>query len=363
MDTTSSREEKRRAGRETPAVEKDMGMRREVISFMIVAILAATLAGAVQSQIVERIVAKVNGQIITKSQLDAEVESVLEQLGPAPTFEEGQRRRIEMPPQVLERMIDNMLVLQMAAERGLQVPPQYFEEWKTNVMEEMNLESEEELVRQMELQGMSMEEFRGKWEEGLLVQEVRRIEVDNKISVSEPEIDKYYQEHATEYTEPAKVRIREIVVRFDPDNENQAAQEMDRLHQDILQGADFAEVARQRSDSSSRDAGGDLGFFEEGELAEALNAAAFSLSPGEVSDVLSLGSAFYLIKVEEKTEQQTLPLDDVRKTIADTIFEQKMQEQSDKYMTELRDHAIIEVQLDPDAEPETPDATAPEPGP
>ncbi len=329
---------------------------------MIVAIFAATLAGAAQSQIVERIVAKVNGQIITKSQLDEEVQSVLEQLGPAPTFEEGQRRLIEIRPQVLERLIDNMLILQMAEERGLQVPPQYFEEWKANVMEEMTLESEEELVRQMELQGMTLEQFRSKWEQGLLIQEVRRIEVDNKISVSEPEIGKYYQEHATEYTEPAKVRIREIVLRFGTDDEAQAAEEMDRLHQDILQGADFAEVARQKSDSSSRDAGGDLGFFEEGELAEALNAAAFSLSPGEVSDVLRLSSAFYLIKVEEKTEQQTLPLDDVRKTIANAIFEQKMLEQSEKYITALRDHAIIEVQLDPDAEPETPEATAPEPG-
>ena len=362
MDTTSSREGKRKAGRETPAGEKDMGMRREVISFMVVAMFAATLAGAAQSQIVERIVAKVNGEIITKSQLDGEVQSVLEQLGPAPTFEEGQRRLAEIRPQVLERLIDNMLILQMAADRGLQVPAQYFEEWKTNVMEEMTIESEEELVRQMELQGVTMEEFRKKWEQGLLIQEVRRIEVDNKISVSEPEIDKYYQEHAVEYTEPAKVRIREIVVRFDEDDEAQAAAEMERLHQDIMQGADFAEVARQKSDSSSRDVGGDLGFFEDGELAEALNAAAFSLSPGEVSDVLRLGTALYLIRVEEKTEQQTLPLDDVRKTIADAIFEQKMLEQSDRYLAELRDHAIIEVQLDPETEPEAPEAAVPEPG-
>ena len=186
--------------------------------------------------------------------------------------------------------------------------------------------------------------------------------MDNKISVSEPEIEKYYQEHVTEYTEPAKVRIREIVVRFGADDEAQAAERMDRLRQDILQGADFAEVARQRSDSSSRDAGGDLGFFEEGELAEALNDAAFSLSPGEVSDVLRLGSAFYLIKVEEKTEQRTLPLDDVRKTIADAIFERRMREQSESYIAQLRDHAIIEIQLDPEAGPEQPEPPATGPG-
>ena len=334
-------------------------MTRRESSFIVASLLGATLAGAAQSRIVERIVAKVNGQIITKSQLDEEVQSALEQLGPAPSFEEEQRRLTEIRPQVLERLIDNLLILQMAEERGLQVPPQYFYEWKANVMKEMKFASEEELVRQMELQGLTLEQFKRKWEQGLLIQEVRRIEVDNKISVSEPEIEKYYQDHVTEYTEPAKVRIREIVVRFGADDEAQAAERMDRLRQDIVQGADFAEVARQRSDSSSRDSGGDLGFFEEGELAGALNDAAFSLSPGEVSEVLRLGAAFYLIKVEEKTEQRILPLDDVRKTIADAIFERKMREQSERYIAQLRDHAIIEIQLDAPAGPEQPEPAGP----
>jgi len=337
-------------------------MRTRVVFFVVAGVVATAISGTAQSRIVERIVAKVNGQIITKSQLDEEVQSTLEQLGPAPSVEEEQRRLKEMRPQVLDRLIDNLLILQTASERGLQVPPQYFEEWKANVMKEMKIPSEEELVRQMELQGMSLEQFKKKWEQGLLIQEVRRIEVDNKVSVSEPEIDKYYKEHVTDYTEPAKVRIRELVVRVGQDDEAQGAERIERLHQDILQGADFAEVARQHSDSSSRDAGGDLGFFEEGELAAALNDVAFNLAPGEVSDVIRLGSAFYLIKVEERTEERILPLDDVRKTIADSIFERKIREQSEKYMAELRNHAIIEIQLDPKTEAEPAELPPTEPG-
>lgn len=341
---------------------KGHDMRKATIVFASLAALAATLGnGEAQSEVIERIVAKVNGQIITKTQLDREVQNFLEQLGPAPTAEEELRRLTQVRPEVLERMIDNMLVLQLAEERGLKVPPQYFEEWKAKVMKEMNLESEEELVRQMELQGLNMEQFRQKWEEGLLIQEVRRIEVDNKISVNEPEIEKYYQEHVTEYTEPPRVRIREIVVRFGADDEVQAEEEVRRLHQDILQGASFAEVARLESDSSSRDAGGDLGFFEEGELAAALNEVAFSLLLGEVSDVIRLGSAFYLIQVEERMEEKVLPLDEVRKTIADSIFQRKLEEQGKKYMTQLREHAIIEVKLDPMATPETQEVSSPEP--
>ena len=316
---------------------------------MIPTLIAITLVGALgsQTELVERVVAKVNGRIITKTELDREVQGVLEQMGPAENAEEERLRMIELRPEILQSMIDNMLVLQLATERGLEVPPRFFEEWKTNVMEEMNIESEDELIRQMELQGMNMVQFKEQWERGLLIQEIRRIEVDNKVSVNEPEIEKYYQEHITEYTQPAKVRLREIVVRFDADTEFDAVDKAKRMHQDLVQGASFAEVARLHSDSSTRDAGGDLGFFEKGELAEPLNEVAFNLAPGEISEVLRMGAAFYIVKVEERTEEQILPVEDVRKTIADSIYQEKVEEQSKKYITTLREQAIIEVQLDP----------------
>ena len=131
------------------------------------------------------------------------------------------------------------------------------------------------------------------------------MEVDSKVSVSEPEIEDRYRQNIQDYAEPAKVRLREIVVRFDDTNEVDKGQKARRLLQDIRQGADFAEVARMHSESGSRDAGGDLGFFEEGELTESLSEAAFALNTGEVSDVLRLETSFYILRVEEKTEAVT----------------------------------------------------------
>lgn len=304
------------------------------------ALLAAALAAG---ETVERIVAKVNGQIITLSQLEQEIRSTLERLGPAPTPEEEQTRLETLRPETLNRMIDNMLVLQVAEERGLRVPARFFEEWKKNVMEQMKLTSEEEFVRQVELQGTSVETIRKQFEESLLLQEVRRMEVDSKVSVSEPEINDRYREHIADYTEPAKVRLREIVVRFDATNEVEQGQKARRLLQEIRQGADFAEVARMHSESASREAGGDLGFFEKGELTDALEGAAFALSPGEVSDVIRLESAFYILRVEEKVEEKVKTLEEVRSQVADAIFQEKMNAQLEKYIQGLRERAIIEV--------------------
>jgi peptidyl-prolyl cis-trans isomerase SurA len=307
---------------------------------------AALIAGDIAAaETVERIVAKVNGQIITLSQLEQEVRTTLERLGPAPTTEEEQARMEQVRPETLNRMIDNMLVLQVAEERGLRVPARFFEEWKKGVMEQMKLTSEEEFVRQVELQGASVDVIRKQFEESLLLQEVRRMEVDSKVSVSEPEIGERYREHIADYTEAAKVRLREIVVKFDSITEVDQGQKARRLLQEIRQGADFAEVARMHSESSSREAGGDLGFFEKGELTDALEKAAFALAPGEVSEVLRMETAYYILRVEEKVEEKVKTLEEVRSEVADAIFQEKMNAQLERYIQQLRERAIVEINL------------------
>ncbi len=306
---------------------------------------ALVLSSAAFAETVERIVAKVNGQIITLTELDKEVQSAMEQLGPAPTPEENEARIAELKTQILDRIIDNMLVLQVAEDRGLRVPSRFFQEWKQNIMTEMKIQSEEELVRQVQLQGGSIADLRKRFEDGLLLQEVRRMEVESKVSVSEPEIEERYRLHINEYTDPAKVRLREIVVRFDETNELDQGKKARRIRQDIEQGADFAEVARMHSESGSREAGGDLGFFNDGDLTESLATVAFSLNPGEVSDIIRLDKAFYIIRVEENVEAVTNELNDVRNEVADAIFQEKMSEQMDRFVKQLRERAIVEVKL------------------
>jgi parvulin-like peptidyl-prolyl isomerase len=314
-------------------------------TLLLSSLAGAAGAGVASAEVVERIVAKVNGEIITLSELELEVQQAIERLGPAATPEEELKRRTELQKQILDRMIDNKLVIQVAEERGLKVPARYFDEWKKNVMDQMKITTEEDFLRQVELQGTTVDALKKQFEEGLLVQEVRRMEVDSKVSVSEPEIQERYRQHIADYTEPAKIRLREIVVKFDSATEVEEGQKIRQILQEIKQGADFAEMARMHSESSSRDAGGDLGFFNKGELTEALDSAAFALEPGQVSDVIRMESAFYLIKVEEKTEEKVKPIAEVRSEVADAIFQEKMSVQLERYVKQLRERAIVEVRL------------------
>ena len=309
------------------------------------ALLVINGADSTSAETVERIVAKVNGQIITLTELNEEVATALQQLGPPQSEDERSRREEQLPRTILDTIIDNMLVMQVAEDRGLRVPSRFFEEWKQNIMSEMNIDDDEAFERQVKLQGGTVEGLKKRFEEGLLLQEVRRMEVDSKVSVSEPEIEERYRLNIEDYTQPPRLRLREIVVRFDDTNEIEQGQKARRLLQDVRQGADFAEVARMHSESGSRDAGGDLGFFDEGELTEALSGPAFELGPGEVSDIIRLDTAFYIIRVEEKDEATTKPLVDVRNEVADAIFQEKMTEQMERFVKRLRERAIIEIKL------------------
>jgi peptidyl-prolyl cis-trans isomerase SurA len=307
-------------------------------------LLATVLAGGIASaEVVERIVAKVNGEIITLSELELELQQTIERLGPAPTPEEEAKRRKDLQAQILDRMISNKLVMQVAEERGLKVPSRFFDEWKKNVMDQMKLTNEDDFVRQVQLQGTSVDALKKQFEEGLLMQEVRRMEVDSKVSVSEPEIQERYRQHIRDYTEPARVRLREIVVKFDPDTEVEKGKKIQQILEEIKQGADFAEMARMHLGSASRDAGGDLGFFNKGELTEALDAAAFALDPGKVSDIIRMESAFYLIKIEERSDEKVKPIEEVRSEVADAIFQEKLAVQLERYVKGLRERAIVEV--------------------
>ena len=314
-------------------------------SVALMAVSGAQASSANAADTVERIVAKVNGQIITLTELQEEIDVAIQQMGPAQTEEEQRRRDEELPANVLESIISNMLVMQVAEDRGLRVPTRFFDEWKQNLMTEMKIEDDAEFARQVRLQGTTLEQLQERFEESLLLQEVRRMEVDSKVSVSEPEIEERYRNNIEDYTRPPRVRLREIVVRFDNTNEVEQGQKARRLLQDINQGADFAEVARMHSESGSRDAGGDLGYFNEGELTEALSEAAFALGPGEVSEIIRLDTAFYIIRVEERDEEVTQELDEVRNEVADAIFQEKMNVQMEKFVKQLRERAIIEIKL------------------
>ena len=309
---------------------------------------ATALAGAQDTgstppaEVVDRVVALVNGDMITLSELSRQVVIQAERLG-VPDDPEVQAtfRR-----QVLEGMVDNTLILQVADQRGLRVPDRYFDEWKEATIEEMNLPNEEEFIRQVELQGSNMEELKKQFLEGVLIQEIRRQDIEERVQISEPEIEQRYRENVDEFIRPPQVRLRELVIHVTEAGEAEARGRLAEAQRLIAAGTDFGEVAKVRSESGSKESGGDLGLFLIRELDESFRSVVAELETGAVSEPLRIGESLYLLKVDERTEESTIPLDDVRNQIAESLYGEKMATEMDSFVRNLRENAIVEIRLD-----------------
>ena len=320
------------------------------------AALAMTLAASgarAQTEVVDRVVAVVNGDIITLSELERQVQIQGERLG----LPDDPTVVAEFRTQILQGMVDNALILQVADQRGLRVPDRYFDEWKQATIEEMNLPNEDEFIRQVELQGTSMEELKQQFFEGVLIQEIRRQDIEERVRISEPEIEQRYRENVDDYSRPPQVRLRELVIHIGEAGEDDARARIGEARQLIESGTDFAEVAKVRSESESAESGGVLGLFAVRELDESFRSVVDGLEAGQVSETLRIGESLYLLRVDERTEGSTIPLDEVRNQIAETLYGEKMESEMGSFVEKLRENAIVEVRL------EGPTATAPTPGP
>lgn len=306
------------------------------------ALASGQTAGPGNVEVVDRVVALVNGDMITLSELDRQVVIQAERLGVPddPEIQADFRR------QVLEGMVDNTLILQVADQRGLRVPDRYFEEWKEATIQEMNIPDEAEFIRQVELQGSTIEELKKQFLEGVLIQEIRRQDIEERVTISEPEIEQRYRENVDEFVRPPQVRLRELVIHVTEAGEAEAQGRLAEARRLIAAGTDFGEVAKVRSESASAESGGDLGLFQLSELDETFRTVVAGLEAGAVSEPLRIGDSLYLLRVDERTEESTIPLDDVREQIGNALFSEKMAAEMESFVRNLRENAIVEIRLE-----------------
>ena len=325
-------------------------MPRSSILAALPLLIAGAFAGAQEVgngpsvEVVDRVVALVNGDMITLSELERQVVIQGERLG-VPDDPEIQA---SFRAQVLEGMVDNALILQVAEQRGLRVPDRYFDEWKETTIEEMNLPNEAEFIRQVELQGSNIEELKKQFLEGVLIQEIRRQDIEERVQISEPEIEQRYRENVDEFLRRPQVRLRELVIHITEAGEAEARERLAEAARLIESGSDFGEVAKVRSESGSAESGGDLGLFEVSELDESFQAVVGALETGAVSEPLRIGESMYLLRVDERTEESTIPLDDVRNQIAESLYTEKMANEMADFVRNLRENAIVEIRIDED---------------
>ena len=277
---------------------------------------------AVRAEVLEEIVAKVNDDIITKTELEFEEQAMTAELYRTLSGAELDRTLQEARAQLLRRLIDRRILVQRA-ER-LYDMEKLGQSMLDQFMAQQNIPDTKELERLLAQEGKTLEDLRRRLVEVYAPEEVVRYEVGGRIAVGDKEVETYYAAHPDDFVVPAEVTFREIVIRAPEDQREgrRADAEAARVRA-VAPGADFAAVAKELSEVGTASAGGLIGPLKRSDVLEQLAEHAFRMSPGEVSPVIETQHGFHVLKLESRTEERRKTLDEVRESVREQLAQRR----------------------------------------
>ena len=319
-------------------------------------ILLAVAVAAPNAQIIEQVLVKVNGEIITKTDLEARQISALRQRNPnfRPDSDAAlQKALAEVTPQIIVDAVDEMLMIQRGKELGYTMSAEQFNNIVENIKKENKIETDEALQAALKQEGMTMADLRRQLERTMLVQRVQQTEVMQKLQVTDTEMKVYYEAHKNEFTTVPQITLREITVAVpvtkqgvNVAQDDEAKAKAEEVRAKIVAGEPFPRLAADYSDSGSKANGGLVGPLAKSDLSEELQKAIAGMKTGDVTPVLRTPRGYQIIKIETLQETTIKPYDEARADIADKIANEKRQGEYQKFIARLRAEAIIDWKND-----------------
>ena len=298
---------------------------------------------------VEEIIARVNNEIITRSEYD-KAKTTAEEDAKAEcqnhcTPEQLQIAIEDRQKNALRDLIDQSLLVQRGKDMGVSVEADVIKKLDA-IRIENKLSSMEDLEKAVSSQGMNWEDFKNNIRNGVLTQRVISSEVGSHIVISKDEIQKYYDAHKAEFARPEQVALREIEVATEgkkpeeiPDLRKKAETTLKRIND----GDDFAEMAKRFSDGSTAKQGGYLGTYKRGELSKELEDAVFKMKRNEVTGILDTKQGFLILQVLEHYDEGEQSLSKVEPDITDKLYGQKMEPALREYLKTLREQSYVVI--------------------
>src|SRR5712671_4892893 len=311
-------------------------------------LLWLSIAGAFAAEVkvIEQIVAKVNGDIITRGELEHSRQALeaelKQQSAPAAKMQELLK---EKEADALRDQIDQLLLVQKAKELSIDVTAEVKKEMADIQMQNKITDSDKFHQWVQEQSGMPYEDLEQQMKNRSMTQRVIRQEVGGRITIPKSELLKYYEEHKSEFIRQEQVFLREILVSSVGKTPEQVAAAEKRA-KDILarakKGEKFPELARDTSDSESAKSFGEIGWFKKEDLNPSLQNL-FKEKRGYITDVMRTDNGFVIFKLEERHEEGLAPFEEVENEITEKLYVPRMQPKVREFLTKLREQAFLEI--------------------
>jgi len=311
-----------------------------------------------RGDIIEQVLVKVNGDIISKTDLEQQQVAALRQklqgnVDPQAMKDDAQMKQMlaEVTPQILVHAVDELLLIQYGREElGLKMSDEQFRQIVNNIRKEQGLQDEAKFQKALADENMTMDDLRKNLERQMLIEQVQRQEVGSKLNITEEEARQYYAKHPGEFTEPAAIMLREILVQvpaskdgaFNASQDQAARAKIDDARGRVLRAEDFAKVANDVSDSPSKKNGGLIGPFSPADMSPQLKALVEKMKQGDITPPIRTPAGYQIFKLESEKSATLQPFEKVGDLIGAKISDARTQSEMRKFLSRLRAQAIIE---------------------
>jgi peptidyl-prolyl cis-trans isomerase SurA len=319
-------------------------MRALLISFSCVFVLFGSTCH-VSAEITNRLVAFINNDVITLYELEKKIEEMTGKKSNDIKAQDKQQY-IEIRRAILEQLINEKIAQAKIQELGLKITEGEID----SVIEDIKTENhftQEELINQLKTEGMTYERYREQIKEDLERNQLIDYEVKSKIVVREDQIIKYYQDNMEDYKTEGQVYLAGIyLMKNDPDNEEELA-ELTKKGEMILarlkKGEDFSVLAGEFSQGPGADEGGDLGAFKTSQIDRGLLDILEKLPEGGISDLIKRDNSIQIIKLIKRDGGGIRPIEEVRDSIYEKLYSEKINERYTSFLKELHDYSFTKI--------------------
>lgn len=291
-------------------------------------------------------VAVVNGSVITRSDYDTEMTRFERQMamsGQAPN--PGQTP--EMKQRVLDSLVDRELLKQETQKQGIKIEDADVNEQIATLQKKFP--TEKEFADTLKKMNLTESDLKVQLRQDLAIKRLIDQQLAAKVTITPDEMKAFYDSHPELFKTPETVRASHILIKVEPsasaEDKAKAKQRIVAIQDRLKKGEDFATVAKEVSECPSGANGGDLDYFQRGQMVGPFEDAAFTLKPGTTSDIVETQFGYHLIKVTDKKDASTVAYDEIKGKIEDYMKQQKVNEQLVQYIAQLKAGAKIETFL------------------
>jgi peptidyl-prolyl cis-trans isomerase C len=288
------------------------------------------------------VVANVNGESVTKADFDRAVQALEARAGgPIPTDQ-----RDEVLRGVLDQLIGYKVLLQESRTRNVTIADSEVDARINQIRQQFP--SEDAFTQMLAQRKLTLEQVKSDARQDMAIAKMIDTEIAEKIAVKPEQVTDFYAKNPDEFKQGESVRASHILISVprgaDAAAKGQAHAKAEQVLKEAKGGKDFAALAKEHSaDPGSAANGGDLGFFQQGQMVGPFNDVAFSLEPGAISDIVETEFGFHIIKVAEKKAGRTIPLEEVKPQVEQYLQQRNRQEQTEAFVNALKAKGKIEI--------------------